>query len=74
MGAWGDDTGATDAGTVYLFGFGPITAVAPPLSISHNTQLCTLTISWLALAEGWLLEGTNALPPAVSSWPPVPPP
>ena len=75
IGAHCDDTGATDAGAAYLFSLEPFTPPAPSLSTSRNPSLSTLTISWPAPAEGWLLEGTNALPSvAASSWPPVPPP
>jgi hypothetical protein len=70
-----DDTGAANAGAAYLFSLEPLTPPAPLLSTSLNPQLSTITISWPAPAEGWLLEGTNALPSmAASSWPPVPPP
>ena len=75
IGASGDNTGASGAGAAYLFSLEQITPPAPSLSTSRNPSLSTLTISWPAPAEGWLLESTNALPSvASSSWPPVPPP
>ncbi len=75
IGAYLDDTGAPDAGSVYLFSLEPFTPAAPSLSTRRNPSLSTITISWPAPAEGWLLEGTNALPSvAASSWLPVPPP
>jgi trimeric autotransporter adhesin len=46
-------------------------SVAPNISILL-TLTNTLVVSWPAPAEGWVLEGTNALPPvAVASWPQI---
>jgi hypothetical protein len=62
-------------GAVYLFTLEPFTPRAPSLSISLNPQLSTITLSWPAPSEGWVLECTNALPStAVASWPQVLPP
>ncbi len=71
IGVANDDTGAINAGAAYLFSL----EITPSLSIRLDPHLATITISWSALAEGWVLERTNALPSvAAAIWPRVPPP
>ena len=48
---------------------------APRLTITLNSQLSTINVSWPAPSDGWVLECTNSLPSvALASWPQVPPP
>ncbi len=71
IGALYDNTGAPGAGAAYLFSLD----TPPSVSISLGPQLSNITVSWSALAEGWVLERTNALPSvAGDAWPQVPPP
>jgi uncharacterized membrane protein len=59
-------------GFVTAFLLSPVTAPLPSLTITRSGAN-TVIVSWPAPAEGWVLEGTNALPSvAVASWPPVP--
>jgi len=44
----------------------------PRLTITQTNEL--VMVSWPGLADGWLLESTNALGGTSSPWPPVPPP
>jgi hypothetical protein len=75
------DAGAMSGGNYTLQGgfWGVIAAVqtpgAPLLTITLNSPLSTINVSWPAPAQGWVLERTNALPSvAVASWPLVPQP
>ncbi len=72
VGAPNASTGGVNGdGGGYLFSL----AIRPSLSIRRDPQLFTITVSWPALAEGWVLERTNALPTlAAAYWPQVPPP
>ncbi len=47
---------------------------APLLSITLNSQLSTITVSWPLPANGWVLEATNALPVVAAPWPQIAPP
>ena len=47
---------------------------APSLSIAINHRPSTLTLSWPAPAEGWLLQTTADLLPAGTVWTVIPPP
>jgi hypothetical protein len=56
-------------GLVTAFLLSPVTAPPPSLTITRAATN-TIAISWPAPAEGWVLEGTNALPSVpVASWP-----
>ncbi len=68
--AYQDDTGATDAGTVYLFS---IPAASTP-RLAVNLSNSAVIVSWPLPAEGWVLEATNALPNLAAPWPQIPPP
>ena len=50
------------------------TGGAPALSITLNAALSTVTVSWPAPSEGWLLERTNVLTDMAGLWAQVPPP
>lgn len=50
------------------------TAGAPILTITHNPQLSTVTVSWPAPAEGWRLHATTNLITGGSVWREIPPP
>ena len=65
-----DDSGAIDAGTVYLFSIPA--AGAPQLTVTCSNN--TVVISWPLSADGWVLEWTNALPSVAAPWPQIPPP
>lgn len=65
VGAYLDDLGATDSGTAYLYNLAAAAIQAPSLAISRDLELSTITVSWSATAEGWILQTTNALP----TWP-----
>ncbi len=71
IGSQGDSTGATHAGVAYLFSL----EIKPSLSISLFSEPSTIAVSWPALADGWVLECTNALRSmTAASWPQVPRP
>ena len=75
IGAGLDDQFGLEAGIAYLFTLEPPSPPAPSLSISLHPQFSILTVAWPAPSEGWLLEGTNALPSVpTSAWTLVPPP
>lgn len=68
IGALGNDTGATDAGTAYLFS----TETPAPLLLIRREPASALTVSWPAPAPDWVLEFTNTLPlVAAALWPQV---
>ena len=61
IGAWGDDTGAGDAGVAYLFSLESSTSEAPSLSI-FLTATNTVAVSWPSPPTGWnLQQNTNGL-------------
>ncbi len=60
IGAYGNDTGATDAGAVYLFSLAEQTP-APSLTILI-TPTNTVAVSWPSLSTGWTLQqNTNGV-------------
>lgn len=74
------DAGTMSGGIYTLSGgfWGIVAAVqtpgAPLLSITLNSQLSTITVSWPLPANGWVLEATNALPVVAAPWPQIAPP
>jgi hypothetical protein len=72
------DAGAMSGGSFSLQGgfWGMLAAIqtsgAPFLSVTRSNNL--VIVSWPLPANGWLLERTNALPPASGSWSAVPAP
>ena len=74
------DAGTMSGGTYTLNGgfWGIIAAVqtegAPPLSITLNSQLSTITVSWPLPATGWLLHSTTNLVTGGSAWTEIPAP
>jgi hypothetical protein len=74
------DAGAMSGGPYTLSGgfWGVVAAVqtpgAPLLSISANSQLSTINVSWPLPANGWILEWTNRVDTVSGPWPQVSPP
>ena len=66
IGAYQNDTGATDAGTAYLFN---VVLAAPRLNIERSTN-GLLRLSWPLSASSFVLELTDHLvtPPATNTW------
>jgi hypothetical protein len=64
IGANMDDSGATNAGIVYLFTVGGVSPAAPWLSITLDPQLLTINVSWPSPSTNWQLQqNTNSLSP-----------
>jgi len=47
---------------------------APRLSVTLDSQLSTVTVSWPLPADGWVLEWTNQVVGVSAPWPRIPPP
>ena len=58
----------------YRLNFQPtsVGTLLPLLTVSRNHN--AVTVSWPRLADGWVLEWTNALPSVAAPWPQIPPP
>jgi hypothetical protein len=74
------DAGTMSGGNYTLNGgfWGVVAAVqtpgAPWLSITLNSQLSTVTVSWPLPANGWVLEWTNRVAGVSAAWPQISPP
>ena len=74
------DAGAMSGGNYTLQGgfWGIIAALqtpgAPLLTITVNSQLSTVTVSWPSPADGWTLEYATVLPGGTGLWTQIPPP
>jgi hypothetical protein len=64
IGAPNDDTGAMDAGTVYLFSLAP---VPPPSLTIRLTASNTVSVSWPSLVSGFALQ-QNTNNPMSANW------
>ena len=61
IGAYGDNTGATDAGAAYLFSASVQSARAPSLAIRLTTTN-TVAVSWPSASTNWTLQqNTNGV-------------
>jgi hypothetical protein len=72
------DTGTMSGGNYSLSGgfLGVVSAVqtpgAPWLTVARSND--AVIVFWPLVAEGWVLEWTNAVPRVSASWPQIPPP
>jgi hypothetical protein len=71
IGAYLDDAGAANAGTVYLYALQ--SPAPPPLSVRCTTTN-TVLVSWPKPADGWNLECATELGAGASVWTQIPPP